>query len=249
MHSAGCPGLRDNQFGWSEQLQIRLHSGCVPCHLANDLQRPAGLRDWHDAAVPRKNPLDRGASTSACAHRVRADGSIARASSGSTGSCLVRGQPTRNRNIGLRMTRGATQQDVQWMVLRQAAVLGIFGCDAGPRTRAWRARLSRDGRGCLGSPSHGGGIGSWADGGGTHGPARRPARRAARIEPTRALKAQCRFPSHIRPLRTVAGSFNVVGCCQRAAGSTVRQLLIRVHFLASERNRSDAPLRTLVDVD
>ena len=96
----------------------------------------------------------------------------------------------REQEIGLRMAIGATQQDVQRMVLRQAAVLGIFGAMLGLGLALGAHQLTS---GMVEDVSvhpamvAGLSVGliavvllaAW-----------RPARRAARIEPTRALKAQ-----------------------------------------------------------
>jgi putative ABC transport system permease protein len=104
----------------------------------------------------------------------------------------------RAQEIGLRMAIGATQRDVQQMILRQAATLGIAGAGAGLGL-AWAVRplISgmvpstgiRAGQDVSINPAAAAAtaalligvvlMAAWL-----------PARRAARIEPTLALKAQ-----------------------------------------------------------
>lgn len=92
--------------------------------------------------------------------------------------------------IGLRMAIGATQGDVQWMILRQAAGLGIAGAAAGLGLAAvvWPLIASRIQDVSLDPAMVAATVAAliavvllaaWL-----------PARRAARIEPTLALKAQ-----------------------------------------------------------
>lgn len=96
----------------------------------------------------------------------------------------------REQEIGLRMAIGATQQDVQRMILRQAAVLGTLGATLGLGLAVAAHRLTT---GMIEEVSfHAAMVVGLAAGviAIVVLAAWRPARRAAKIEPTLALKAQ-----------------------------------------------------------
>jgi putative ABC transport system permease protein len=96
----------------------------------------------------------------------------------------------RTPEIGLRMAIGATQRDVQWMILRQAARLGIAGAVVGLGVAtAVRPLVTRIAQDVSINPTVAAAtaallvvvvlIAAWL-----------PSRRAAQIAPTVALKAQ-----------------------------------------------------------